>query len=171
MEADQQKEIATPSKQSFVKSDHLARQKPVATNLLRNEDLKQLHQLLLQNVWQRSMKPRTLGDFEDLVEFAIQNITNDIESGSGGKAELDAKLAKEHKLRRRLRVNVQRVHEQKRYCDMYTSAKKAGDLDSFREKVAFCWSGERKVEHLLNGLAVVKDKYVRTRSLSSSGQY
>ncbi len=157
-----------PKATSINKSDLITRQKSLPSDIFKvNDDMKLLHNLIQQFVWQKRIKPDTLGDLEDLVATAMENVNNMLPDLTRDKD--DTKFLTEHKIQRSVRVNVSHAHKINKYRELYESAMKTYNMEELREKNILYWRTEKMFEHANKCLNEVKEKHTRARSSSSSG--
>ena len=130
--------------------------------------MKLLHSLIQQYVWQQrsSARPRTLGDLEDIVITAVDNMNNLTPDANRDKK--DALTFREHKVRS-VRVNVKYAHKKEEFREVYEAGLKEYDIKALRETNILYWDLEKRIEHARKCLKDVGEKHVRGRSSSSSG--
>ena len=157
-----------PKATSITRSDLISRQKSLSSGIFKvNDDMKLLYNLIQQFVWQKKIKPDTLGDLEDLVATAMENVNN-MEPNQTREKD-DIKYLTEHKIQRSVRVNVSHAHKINKYREVYESGVKTYKMEELREKNILYWRSEKMLEHANKCLKEVKEKHTRARSSSSSG--
>ena len=154
-----------PKNQPRKKSEARVRQVTVPSSMYYDSStFKILVNLLQLHVSQKSAKPKTIGELEDIIHEAIDNIYSVSTLNRSERDKLDKKILMQKRMKS-VQVNIKAIHKDK----VYQEALKNYDVSSLHEKVVYYWEMKKKIDHMEKCLDLAKERCCKSVLTSSSG--